>query len=256
MLHHQIKIMLKLLPFVVMAQGVWAQSHLFERHIFVHQGDTLPYRLMKPTPAKKDRFPLVLCLHGAGERGRDNEANLKHVTALFVDSANRANYPAFVLVPQCPPDKRWVDVDWRADKHTIPKSASQPMQALIKLLEELIVKYPIDTERIYVTGLSMGGYGTWDIICRKPNLFAAAVPICGGGDESQAHKIAHMPIWVFHGSKDGIVKVQRSRNMVEALKKKGAKNTKYTEYPDVEHDSWKPAYKDPSLAEWLFLQRK
>jgi predicted peptidase len=240
---------------LVLTSSLMAQSHLFDKHIFLSQGDTLPYRLMKPmTQNPKAKYPLVLCLHGAGERGRDNELNLKHVTALFIDSANRIKYPAFVLVPQCPPQARWVDVDWRAESHRMPAKPSPSMRAVIELVEQISKQYPIDKTRIYVTGLSMGGYGTWDIICRKPDFFAAAVPVCGGGDEAQVPKIKHIPIWVFHGSQDGIVKVQRSRNMVQALKEQGS-SVLYTEYPDVQHDSWKPAYQDPKLAEWLFSQK-
>jgi predicted peptidase len=115
--------------------------------------------------------------------------------------------------------------------------------------------YSIDGRRIYITGLSMGGYGTWDLMARKPELFAAAVPICGGGDEATAEKIKNIPVWVFHGAKDGAVKVERSRRMVEALKKAGGKPI-YTEYPEVGHDSWNPAYKDAKMFAWLFAQKK
>src|SRR5207244_7702516 len=116
-------------------------------------------------------------------------------------------------------------------------------------------EFSIDPKRLYITGLSMGGYGTWDLISRHPELFAAAAPICGGGDEDQAEKIAKLPIWIFHGAKDQAVPVERSRNMVTALKKAGGE-PKYTEYPDVGHDSWVRAYKDPELFAWLFAQKK
>src|SRR5262249_52824913 len=112
-----------------------------------------------------------------------------------------------------------------------------------------------DQKRIYVTGLSMGGYGTWDVIGRRPDLFAAAVPVCGGGDETQAATIARVPIWAFHGARDGVVKPARSWNMVAALKKAGG-HPGYTEYPDVGHDSWVPTYRDPVLFQWLFAQKR
>ncbi len=229
-------------------------SLLFEKAVFYYNSDTLPYRLMRPKDTIR-RLPLVLCLHGAGERGRDNELNLKHVTALFTDSANRADFPCYVVVPQCWPGARWVDVDWRAERHTFPSQPSRPMAAVMALLDKLISELPIDTERIYVTGLSMGGYGTWDILCRRPELFAAGVPVCGGGDENMASVLQNIPIWVFHGALDKVVKVSRSRNMVAALQKINAP-VRYTEYPDIEHDSWKEAYRSRQLIEWLFAQRK
>ena len=123
------------------------------------------------------------------------------------------------------------------------------------LIETLLKEQPIDPKRIYITGLSMGGYGTWDLMVRRPELFAAAAPVCGGADEATAEKIKHIPVWAFHGAKDTAVKPQRSRNMIEALKKAGA-SPKYTEYADVGHDSWNPAYKDPEFYKWLFAQSK
>ena len=116
-------------------------------------------------------------------------------------------------------------------------------------------EYSIDPQRIYLTGLSMGGYGTWDLLARKPDLFAAGVPVCGGGDESTAEQIANIPIWVFHGDLDSAVPVSRSRTMVEALKKAGG-HPKYSEYPGVEHNSWDKAYADPELMKWLFAQKR
>lgn len=150
---------------------------------------------------------------------------------------------------------RWVEVDWGLMSHTMPKEPSVPMAATIRLLDSIIKVYPIDTNRIYVMGLSMGGYGVWDIIARLPNKFAAAVPICGGADLKTAPKIAHIPIWVFHGAKDGVVPVERSRRMVAELKKYGGKPI-YTEYPNVHHGAWYPAFKNPELFKWLFQQNK
>jgi predicted peptidase len=123
------------------------------------------------------------------------------------------------------------------------------------LVESMLKDLSIDPKRIYITGLSMGGYGTWDLIGRRPDLFAAAVPVCGGGDEGIAHTIKDIPVWAFHGAKDTAVKVSRTRNMIAALEKVGAK-PRYTEYPDVAHDSWSLAYEDPELFRWLFAQAK
>ena len=125
---------------------------------------------------------------------------------------------------------------------------------LARRLDQLIAKKPIDTRRIYLTGLSMGGYGTWDLIARQPERFAAAIPICGGGDPATAERIKHIPLWVFHGDADSAVKVSRSRDMVAALKQAGGE-PKYTEYEGVGHDSWTRTYKSPEIYEWLFSQR-
>jgi predicted peptidase len=217
---------------------------------------TLPYRLLKPDhydPEKK--YPLVVFLHGAGERGNDNEKQLIHGVAEFAKEENRKKYPCFLIAPQCPEGKKWVEVDWGAESHRLPAKASEPERLVLELIAALQKEYSIDAKRLYVTGLSMGGFGTWDLIARKPDLFAAAVPICGGGDETQAAKIAKLPIWVFHGAKDDAVKVSRSRNMIEALKKADGR-PKYTEYPEEGHASWVPAYKDAAMMKWLFEQKR
>ena len=124
------------------------------------------------------------------------------------------------------------------------------------LIEKSIKELPVDPKRVYITGLSMGGYGTWDLVARRPDLFAAAAPVCGGADEAHGRRGSRTsPIWAFHGAKDTAVKPARSRNMIAALEKAGGK-PKYTEYPDVGHNSWDPAYKDPELFKWLFAQKK
>jgi predicted peptidase len=236
--------------------GVKAQRQYFEKRTFVRDGIKLPYRL--ELPANYDstkKYPIILFLHGAGERGSDNESQLTYIDKIFGSEQFRQKYPAFILAPQCPKDKRWVEVDWSLMHHTIPDTMSIPMRLTVALLLSIIHKYNIDTDRIYVTGLSMGGFGTWDIIARFPHLFAAAIPICGGGDEKTAPKIAHIPIWAFHGTLDKVVPVQRSRNMIAAIKKAGG-NPKYTEVPNKGHLVWNTAYATPGLWQWLFSQKK
>ena len=219
-------------------------------------GKTLPYRLLKPMNVDpKAKYPLVVFLHGAGERGDDNEAQLRHGVPQFLKPEDRKDFPCFLIAPQCPAEQKWVDVDWGAATHTQPKEPSEPMRLVLGLIDQTMKDYPIDAKRVYATGLSMGGYGTWDLIARRPDLFAAAVPICGGADETTAPKIAKLPIWVFHGAKDAAGEGGRSRNMIEALKKAGGE-PKYTEYPDVGHDSWAPAYKDADMMKWLFSQKR
>jgi predicted peptidase len=244
-----------LLGLVGLARAESAGLPLEKRTYTDAKGKTLPYRLLKPADYDpKQKYPLVLFLHGAGERGTDNEKQLIHGVPEFAREENRKKYPCFLIAPQCPENAKWVEVDWSADSHRQPAEPSAPMRLTLELLEALQKEFSIDARRIYVTGLSMGGYGTWDIVARRPELFAAAVPICGGADETTAVKIANVPVWVFHGAKDGAVNVERSRRMVEALKKAGG-HPKYTEYPEVGHDSWVRAYKDPEMFAWLFAQK-
>jgi predicted peptidase len=229
-----------------------------EKHTFRQGSASLPYRLLKPAglaKAKTKRYPLVIFLHGAGERGTDNEKQLVHGVADFASKEARAKYPCFLVAPQCPEGKRWVEVDWTLPAHTMPSEPSEPAKLLLALIASLRKEYPIDDRRIYLTGLSMGGFGVWDLLCRRPELFAAGLPVCGGGDEKQARKIAGVSVWAFHGDKDGVVKVERSRNMVKAVEEAGGK-PRYTEYPGVDHDSWTRTYHDPKVLAWLFAQKK
>ena len=214
----------------------------------------LLYRLYSPKGAStENRLPLLVFLHGAGERGDDNAAQLKHGVKQML--ALQEKHPCFIVAPQCPKGKKWNEVDWHASSHETPQKPSDAFASLIPLLESLQKSLPVDPKRLYVTGLSMGGYGTWDLISRLPETFAAAVPICGGGDESKAPAIAKVPQWIFHGGADTVVKPERSRNMVDALKKAGAE-PKYTEYEGVGHNSWDKAYADAEMWAWLFSQKK
>lgn len=237
---------------------------LLEKRVYQSaDGHSLPYRLFVPrhyTPDKK--YPLILFLHGIGERGDDNEAQLKHAGVLrFVSDAVQAKDPCFLVAPQCPKDDLWVPaffglkkIKERAQEET-PGGPSRAMRLVTELLDKLEKDYSIDPERRYVTGLSMGGYGSYDLCLRRPDDFAAAVPICGAADPAAAAKIAHIPLWIFHGGSDSAVPVQLARDMVEALKKAGA-SPKYTEYPGVGHNSWTPAYQEPGLVDWLLSQRR
>lgn len=229
----------------------------FEKRQFADKdGATLFYRLLRPKdydPRKK--YPLVVFLHGAGERGNDNTIQLVHGMADFASDKLMAEYPAFVIAPQCPDGKQWVEVPWSADEHQMPKEPSQPLRQTLELLAALQNEFSIDADRLYITGLSMGGFGVWDTIQRHPDLFAAAAPVCGGGDATLAEQIKNVPVWAFHGDADGAVKVRRSRDMIAAMKAAGGE-PKYTEYKGVGHDSWTATYKDPELYKWLFAQKR
>jgi predicted peptidase len=228
---------------------------LFEPREFVGaNGKSLKYRLLKPAPYDANReYPLVIFLHGAGERGSDNKAQLKHGMADFCKTKWRDKYPCYVVAPQCPEGEKWVDVDWSKPADDMPAKTSDSMQLVFELLDTMVKDSAVNDNRIYITGLSMGGYGTWDALARRPSFFAAAIPICGGGDPKTAARFANVPLWCFHGDQDKAVPVKRSREMIEALKAAGG-TPKYTEYPGVEHNSWAQTYADPAVFEWLFTQ--
>jgi len=215
------------------------------------------YRLLKPAAiASGARYPLVIFLHGAGERGNDNLNQLEYFPTWIAQPSARQAHPCFVLAPQCRDDQKWADVDWSKIEST-PLSATPTvdMLAVIAALEDTLKRESVDPTRIYLTGLSMGGYGSWDLAARMPERFAAVIPICGGGDEATAAKIKDLPIWCFHGDADTAVPVERSRTMIEALRVAGG-TPKYSELSGVGHDSWTPAYRDPDVLAWLFAQKK
>jgi len=221
------------------------------------KGDTLNYRFLTPDYDTFRKYPLVIFLHGSGERGNDNVAQLKWGVMNFSTDQNMKLHPSFVIAPQCPANQDWAS--FLKDKEhpgiSLAPFPSKPMELLISLIYETIKKFPIDTNRIYITGLSMGGFGTFDAIERYPDLFAAAVPVCGGGDISRATSIKNIPLWIFHGAEDPAVDPDLSFKMVEALINTGA-HPGYTQYPGVGHFSWIAAYSDPLMIEWLFRQYK
>lgn len=186
------------------------------------------YDAAKPTP-------LLLFLHGAGERGDNLELVKKHGPPKLISQGK--DFPFIVISPQCPTGQRWD-----------PKS-------LLALLDQVESKYNVDKKRVYVTGLSMGGFGTWALAAAAPNRFAAIAPICGGGEKSAMAKIASVPIWVFHGAKDRVVPARRSEELVEELKRLGA-DVKFTVYPEAGHDSWTETYDNPKLYEWFLSHHR
>ncbi len=216
------------------------------------------YRLLKP--AKIDagkKYPLVLFLHGAGERGSDNVAQLKSFPTVIATDENREKYPCFVLAPQCRADKKWSDVNWSdPTSQPLPEKPSEDLQAALAELKAVCNAEPVDENRIYLTGLSMGGYGSWDLAERMPEHFAAVAPICGGGDNSKADKLVKLPIYCYHGDQDQAVPVVRSRGMIEAITKAGG-HPKYRELSGIGHNCWDRAYSDADgVIPWMFEQVK
>jgi lysophospholipase L1-like esterase/poly(3-hydroxybutyrate) depolymerase len=220
-------------------------------------GGQLGYRLLAPKDydaAKK--YPLVVVLHGAGERGTDNQAQLKYGAPLFVKPDVREKYRCFVIVPQCPPDQTWsaVPKGWTGP-NPFAETPTVPMKLLLGAIDAVLKEFSIDRDRLYVTGLSMGGYGTWDLVTRQPDRWAAAAPICGGGDTSRVSSLKGVAIWAFHGLLDPTVPVERSREVISAIEAAGGRPL-FSEYPYVKHDSWNVAYAEPELLAWMFAQKK
>ena len=220
------------------------------------KGGALRYRMLSPATVEAGRrYPLVLFLHGAGERGYDNAMQLLWGVWPLVTYMRQKGIEGYVIAPQCPAGKQWVDTPWSQLTHKMPEKPSEPMSLVIELLDNAIKELPIDAGRVRVTGISMGGYGTWDIVQRRPEVFAAAMPVCGGGDPSLAWKIRSVPIWTFHGDKDNAVPVVRSRQMVSALWQCDG-NVRYREYPGEGHGCWIPTYNDNQVLDWFFSQSK
>ncbi len=218
-------------------------------------GKVFRYRIAEKLPADGSRVPLVLFLHGAGERGINNVSQLVHGVGELVCWLDAHEKGYRLVAGQVPSGMRWVEVDWGAKSHVMPEKPSETMSLLLELLDGQLADAAIDTSRVYVTGISMGGYGTWDIVSRRPDVFAAAIPICGGGDVAQAKRIAKVPIWGFHGSSDRAVPVCRTRNMMSALWSAGS-NAHYREYPDAGHNVWTRTYRDEEVLGWLFRQHR
>jgi lysophospholipase L1-like esterase/dienelactone hydrolase len=219
-------------------------------------GATLPYRLLTPKNYDKaQKYPLVIFFHGAGERGDDNGRQTKHGAKLFAKPEVRDKYPCFVFAPQCPNEQTWSAVKGWTDPVSFSPDPKPAMKLALGAIDELLKEFSVDQDRVYVTGLSMGGFGTWDLLSRAPERWAAAAPICGGGDPSKIAVAKGVPIWTFHGMNDNVVPLERSREMVAALKAAGARPL-YSEYPYVGHDSWSHAYGEPMLLPWMFAQKR
>lgn len=244
---------------------------------FTAEGMTLPYRLLSPSEsAAGELHPLLLFLHGYGERGDENQMQLVHGGNLFASEEFRRRHRAFVVAPQCPAGTEPRTVS--ADPNDAPDAESQrfwtwplnrrgdqaldlsgPMTpqlaAVRRLVEELIAANPVDVDRVYVCGLSMGGYATWELVTREPGLWAAAAPVCGAGDPTKADRLTKLPIWNFHGGADGVIPAERSRTLVSAIRAAGGRVI-YTEYEGVGHDSWTPTFASRQVWDWLFAQRR
>ena len=222
-------------PNLVLPPG--QHSQLFEKTITKTVSCQYLLYLPQDYGKKKEKWPLILFLHGAGERGSDLNLVKKHGPPKIVESGK--DLPFIVVSPQCPDDRWWPEEN----------------EMLINLLDDVVAKCSVDKERIYLTGLSMGGYGAWALASAYPERFAAITPICGGGRGFMADKLKDVPVWAFHGAKDNVVPLKESEEMVNAVKNRGG-DAKLTVYPDAGHDSWTETYNNPQLYEWFLQHRK
>lgn len=221
------------------------EAKSFKRTVIVEE--KLDYFLFLPTGYHSQRtagWPLILFLHGSGERGTNLSLIKKHSPLKHFE--NHGDFPFILVSPQCPEDKVW------------------DVSSLIGLLDEVIAQQDVDVSRIYLTGLSMGGYGAWSLGLAHPERFAAIAPICGGGEiisillagQSKREALQSTPMWVFHGAKDPVVPLEESQRMVDVMKRVGVKDIQFTIYPEAEHDSWTETYGNPKLFEWFLQQQR
>lgn len=213
----------------------------------------LPYRQIVFDTGRPGKFSLLLFLHGAGERGDDNERTKLNGVGKITKYICDNHLKVVMLIPQCPREQQWVDVPWNALSHRMPPEPSAPLRAVMTLLDAKCAEFAVDPAQIRVCGISMGGYGTWDIVCRRPGFFAAAFAVCGGGDETQAPKLKDLNLIVYHGAIDPTVPVERSRNMVAAVRRAGNDRLLYVELPEVRHKSWELAFGDFSAMDKFFV---
>lgn len=235
---------------------------MYEREVWKSPaGMELNYRVLYPKDFDASReYPLLVFLHGMGERGGDNTRQLTHGAQLFADSIEQ--YPAIVIFPQCPTMDYWANV-YRPDQggrarnyifHT-DRGYNQSLGMVAELIDHYLARPYVDEERFYLSGLSMGGFGVWELLWRMPEKIAAAAPICGGGPVEMAYRMAEVPVWAFHGIDDAVVHPRFSRRMIPALQEHGGQ-AKVTLYPGVNHNSWDYAFQEPDYLSWMFSKRK
>lgn len=256
--------MMRFLFFVIIlySQNLISQVNSPEKFLFrefKYEGNILPYRILEPKESKKKKFPLIIFLHGSGERGDNNISQLTHGGNFFLEKAQKKRFSSYVVFPQCQVNNRWSSEKkdpWLSGDET--KEISEISiygKMVIQLIEFLIKEKSIDSDRIYIAGLSMGGYGTFELVSRRPDLFAAAVPICGGANFNILNNSVNIPHWIFHGAIDSVVPVKNSRDAFNFLINKNPHH-RYTEFEDVDHNSWENVFQDGKFLKWLFSKSK
>lgn len=251
-------------------------SLLAKKTFSASNGLNLPYRIYNPSTDDTQKISLVIFLHGRGERGTENGSRIYDNAGIIMNKnslltpQSQEKYPCYVLVPQCS-DKteneewaKWIGNTPETPFKGLGKDGSYQMnsipsesgEAALELIQKTIQENHIDTDRVYIVGLSMGGFGAWEFTARKPNLFAAAIPMAGYSDPEQVEKIKHIPYWIFHGNIDKFNPVEGSRRMYQLLSEAGS-DVSYSEYENVGHgNTFKNAFNEPDLIPWLFSKRK
>ena len=235
----------------------------YERGSYTNGKESINYRILFPENFDASReYPMVVFLHGSGERGSDNEKQLVHGGKLFLKEKFRKEFPAIVVFPQCSSDSFWSNVEFgnsasgqRTFNFATGGRPTKSMRALLGMLDNLRDKPFIDKKQVYIGGLSMGGMGTYELLRRKRKMFAAAFAICGGDNVANVRKYKKTPLWIFHGEKDDVVPVALSTNIADQLKVLGV-SPKITLYPKDNHNSWDSAFAEPDLLPWLFSHRR
>ena len=245
------KIIFFLFPFFLLSQ-----QDLFQKELLIIEEDTLRYRILPPLNYDKGKeYPVHLFLHGSGERGEDNELQLFHGSDLFLNKENREKYKSWVIFPQAPRNDWWGGY-YDPYKYDYDVKKSESLELVIKLMDEFIKRSDVDINKVYVSGLSMGGLGTFSILNARPNMFAAATPICGDGDPNSVANFANkVPIWIFHGSADKTVLAKQSLKMANAILDAGG-NPKITIYENVGHNSWDTAFAEKDFLKWIHSKSK
>lgn len=248
------KRMFILMAVVFTAMCVVAQDE-YTKQIYTVGSDTLRYRELAPANNGSKQYPLVVFLHGAGERGVDNEKQLTHGAQMFLNPVVRKKYPAYVIFPQCPEDGYWAYNERPKSFKPEDMPILEEPTKYIKLVRGLVTKYinegNVDVSRVYLVGLSMGAMAVYDLVERYPGLWAAAVPICGSINPDRLENARPVPFRIFHGDADNVVPVDASRQAYLKLKKLGA-NVEYMEFPGCNHNSWNPAFNQPDFMKWIF----
>ena len=253
-------VVVALVAIATVAQEMAVSKSAYKKCVYVVGGDSLLYRELVPENAGKKKFPLVVFMHGAGERGSDNELQLTHGAQMFLNPVNRIKYPAYVLFPQCPETEYWayhpgIKKSSYPDSMPVVKEPSKLLVMVRGLVEKYIAEGKVDADRVYVIGLSMGGMAVFDMAERYSDMWAAAVPICGSINPNRIDKSRKVNFRIFHGDADAVVPVEGSRKAYLRLRELGA-NVDYVEFPGCTHGSGNPAFNLPDFMEWIFSKRR